>query len=706
MKPRYKMALGMSLLVVGAGALSAAILYLEGSQAAVYAQVAVVPALVVVGYLWVNRTVKSTGTSRAEFERRKARKLGEQFSDVWKLAQQLENQYEDAVTDAEWEKLERHVGELESAGISIDRETGSFDVGSRGLGTLEEINRLENEIESLDEWLLAEFSENVRNRITGINTTLNRLSGLVADTGTVDPSAVPTAGPDAEGETSSWHGTGDWLGDCYQAADGVIEDACSAIQDAVTSTEDSVDPQVEQRLSDAREAATAREYDAAVAAVLDARDAVERDTARSFDDQQGALDTLLATASNKSVGQYLGPSFHERIEDHRTELESVDDAIEIADLRRLREDVRGSCVDVVDELQEQLEAALDTLENGDVPEGWYDRPAAAETNYVRTLQAATDIEAFHQEFDTAVDSLLGALDAVKPKARVVSGFDRVESQIAETLRAKGVVTGEDLPVSEREEQFLGLYYRKRMDEVEFDPDVPRLSMVGGGDSYNVTVTVAFPEGGQERSVTITLDGKTTLSETCRTPLVAETTFGDVPYGQYTVHAEPADESYSAIERTVTVDDDIAVEIELEQLSLRDQLCEDIDIDVDQILSNLSNRFESTFDDEGYLSTAMSFPVDEEYVPCLVAVWAQRKGYEATRYSGNVVVYDPELLRKEIENVIRYNLEVGESKTYDELRRNFLSAPVADSTVEELIRNSTEHNVVTVDETSITKEEES
>lgn len=707
MKPRHKMTLGMFLLVLGAGALSAGILYVEGSQAAVYAQVAVVPLLVVVGYLWVNRTVKATGTSRTEFERRKARKLGEQFSDVWQLAQQLENQYEDdGITDAEWEELERYATELESSGIAIDRSTGSFDISNRKLGTLEEINRLENETESLDEWLLGEFTENVRNRITAVNTTLDRLSGLVSDPETVDQSAVPEAGPDADSETSSWHETGNWLADCYQAADEVIEEGCGAIQEALMSTEDTVDPQVEQLLSDARQAGTARQYDEAVAAILDARDAVERDTARSFDDQQDALETLLATASGKSLDRYLGPSFQETLDEYRNELASFDDAIEIAELRQLREDVRESCTDIVDELQGQLDTALETLESADVPDGWYERPPAAETNYVRTLQAATDIAAFHGEFDTAVDSLLGALDAVKPKAGVVTGFDRMESQITETLRTEGVVTEEDLPVSELQEQFLGLYYRKHMDEVEFDPDVPRLSMVDGGESYDVHVTVAFPEGGQEREVTVTLDGKTTLTETCRTPLVAEASFADVPYGEYTVRVEPTDEEYSAVERTVTVEDDVTVEIELEQLSLRDQLCDGVAIDIDQILSNLSTRFETTFDDEGYLSTAMSFPVDEEYVPCLMAVWAQRQGYEATRYDGDVIVYDAELLRKEIENVVRYNLDVGDAKTYDELRSNFLSAPVADSTVEELVRSSTEQDVVTVDETGLTKEEES
>lgn len=705
MKPRYRMAIGMFLLVLVAGGASAGIFYVEGSQAAVYAQVAIIPLLVVVGYLWVNQTIQSTGTSRTEFERRKARQLGEQFSDVWQLAQRIEREYPEGITAAEWEELERYVGELDSNGIAFDPDSGTFDIGSRNLGSLEDINRLENEIGDLDGWVLAQFTENIQSRIREVNTTLERLSGLVADPWTVDAETVPAGGPDRYDTTQSWQEVGQYLDDCYQAADEVVEDACGALQDALTSTDDA-SREAEGLLSDARQAATGRRYDAAVADILDARDMVERDAATTFDDQQSAIEALLRTAGDKSFDQYLGPSYQEELDGYADELASFDDAIEIAELRRVRDAVRDTCLAVVEELEGQLDEAIDALEGADVPDGWYERPPAAETSFVQTLRSSSDITAFRSEFDTAADSLLSALEAVKPKASVVTGFDRVESQITETLRAEGNVTGADLPVSDLEEQFLGLYYRKHMDEVDFDPDVPQLVMAGGGEEYTVDVSVAFPEGGPEREVTVTLSGSTTREAVCRTPLVAETSFEEVPYGEYTLRAEPADDSYGAVERTVTVDDDINVALELAEVSLRDQLCEGVDIDVDQILPTISSRFESRFEEESYLSTEMSFPVDDEYVPCLLAVWAQRESHDATRHDGEVIVYDTERLRKEIENVIRYNLDPGESKSYDALRGNFLSAPVSDSTVQELVRGSSEQDVVAVESTQITKEDKS
>lgn len=700
------MALGMFLLVVVAGAASAVFLIVGGSQAAVYAQIGIIPLLIVAGYLWVNRTVQASGTSRAEFERRKARQVGELFSDVWQMAQQIERTYPAGITEAEWDRLEHQMTDLEDNGISFDQSTGTFDVGTRNLGTLEDINRLETEVEDLDDWLLAQFTENIEHRVDEVNSTLTRLDSLVPKTTTVEPSSVPSAGQAHNDTSNSWEETGEALDDCYQKADAIIEEACAAIQEAVRSTDDAADTQIESKLSDARQTITAHEYDRAVSNILDARDMIERDAVSSFEDQQDKLQRLLRTAARKSFDQHLGPSHSRKIEEYQDDLDAFDDAIEIAELRTLRDQVRRTCIDIIDELEVELNRAVEELEAANVPEGWYERPTAVDTDHVRLLRETQDLSTFRNEFERVTNELLSVVDAIKPKASVVSGFDRIESEITETLRAQGVVTGADIPVSEQQEQFLGLYYRKHMDEVEFDPNEPKLTAIEGGEFYNVTVTAAFPEGGVERELIITLTGADTREEICYTPLVAETTFEDVPYGEYTVTVEAGEDPYSAVERTILVDDQTTVEVDLERISLREQLCQDIDIDVDEILGTLSARFMTRFDDEGYLSTDMSFPIDDEYIPCLVTVWAERHGHDATRFDSDVIVYDSEKIRKEIENVVRYNLEEGDSKSFDELRNNFLSAPVSNETIESLINESSEQNVLTVGDERLTKQEES
>lgn len=702
MKPRYKMAIGMFGLVLASGIVSGTIFYFEGSQAAVYAQVAVILVLIVVGYAWVNRTIRSTGTSRTEFERRKARQLGETFVEVWQLAQQVDSEYAAALTDSEWEKLERHAADLESNGIAFDTETGTFDVSNRNLGSLEEINRLQNEIQDLDSWLLDQVTENVRNRVRTVNTTLEELGSLVGDTTTVDPETVSNPDPESADLTRSWTDIASILEECYQEADQVIEDACGTIQSALTST-GAQDSGVEETISSARTAASERQYDEAVTAVLDARDMAERDATTDFETQREGLDKLLATASRRSFEQHLGPSYNDSLDEYRHELSSYDEAIEITQLQQLEDQARDTCLDIIRELEDELNRAVDTLESSNVPEGWYERPDVVDVTATQNLRGARDLSEFNREFEQTVDRLLRALDEVKPKASVVNGFDRIETKMTDTLRAEGVVTADDLPVSEREEQFLGLYYRKNMESVEFDPDEPSLTAIKGGEAYDVTVTAEFPEGGEEREVTITLEGSTTRTAVCRSPLVAETTFEDIPYGEYTVTIEPATESYSTVERTVTVDGETVVDVTLQELSLQERLCEDVDIDIDDILSTLSARFADQFEEEGYLSTTMSFPVDDEYIPCLLSVWAQRQGYKTTRYQGDVIAYDPTQIRKEIENVIRYNLDEGDSKTYESLRNNFLSAPVSDSTVKTLVRDCSEAETVRLDESGLTKE---
>lgn len=695
------MSVGMFLLVVAAGAASVGIFYFEGSQAAVMAQVAVVPLLVVVGYLWVNRTVQSTGTSRTEFERRKARQLGEQFRDSWQLAQEIEYEHSSGISDAEWEQLNRHANNLQSNGIEFDPDTGTFEINDRKLGSLEDINRLETETDDLNNWLTERFSENVRSRISAVNTTLDRLSTFVATSGTIDPSAVSESGANDDAET--WTETATYLEDCYQEADRVIENACNAIQEAATNTEQP-NSQLDTALSQARDAAGARQYDKAVTNVLNARDMAERDVSGAFNEQEGALTSLLRTAAEKPIDDYLGQDYDHVIKEYKRDLQEIDEVIEISELRSLREDCRSTCLDIVEELSTQLEGTLDTLEAADVPEGWYERPPASRTNYVRALQASEDIESFHNEFDTAVDSLLSALDSVKPKASVVSGYSRMEQDIREQLRTEGAVAAVDLPVSKHEEQFLGLYYRKHMEQVNFDPNEPRLSAQEGGETYTVTVTAMFPEGGTEREVEISVSGNEDRTATCWTPLVAEATFEELPYGEYTLQVAPVIDEYSTIQRTITVDSEMTIEFDLEQLSLREQLCKDSDIDVEGVLSNLSARFESDFEESGHLSTGMEFPVDEEYIPCLFAHWAEKEGHEATQYEEDVVVYDSEQLTKEIENVIRYNLSVGDTRSFEELRSNFLSAPVPDSTIRDLAGNSSEQAAISVEGTQITKEE--
>ena len=108
-----------------------------------------------------------------------------------------------------------------------------------------------------------------------------------------------------------------------------------------------------------------------------------------------------------------------------------------------------------------------------------------------------------------------------------------------------------------------------------------------------------------------------------------------------------------------------------------------DLDEERV-ADFINAFDDRFDEEGYLSTGMSYRVDESYIPCLLVLWADRAGHGTTQLDdGTVLVYDSETLVGELENVVAYNLEGGESIAFDELRERFLSAPVPDAALADI-----------------------
>lgn len=698
MKPRYKMAGGMLLLVVLAGAVSAAVFVLVGSQEAVYAQLGLVPLLLLLGYVWVNQTVKSTGTSRAEFERRKARTVGEKMSDLWQLTRQISQEYDEGIQSSDWEVLNNRISDLESSGIAFDTETASFDISSSNLGTLEEINRLETELEDAREEVLTRFADNAREAIIDVNAALERLGTLLDRTEAMSPSAVPD--PDSE---TTWTDIGEILDNCHREANSLIDEACEEVQAALTSTDDTaaVD-RTEELLSTARKASDEHRYHDAATALLDARDAVERDAADAFADRQASLERLVRSIEETAYGEYVSDQYGNNVDEYSREVEVLSDALDITELRSLESEVRDLCLEIVSELQETLQADVDTLEAAETPAGWYQRPDCVNTAHVDQLEREHDLDAFRNAWCEIVETLVEALDDVDSKAEVVSGYDRIEDRIEKAIRSSGQVTAADLPVSELEEQFLGLYYRQNMDSVEFDPAEPSLTASGGGETHTVTVTVSFPMGGQQREVTVVLTGDGYDSrETSSTPLATTVTFEDVPYGEYAIRAETSADGYSAVTDDITVDGELELEYELREISLQERLCVDVDVDVADVLAQLGSKFETRFEEDGYLSTSMDFPVDSEYVPCLLVTWANRNGYDVAD-GETVLIFERDQLQKEVENVIRYNLDSGERKTFDQLRSNFLSAPVPDSTVVSLVEESSEAGAVDIDGEQLTK----
>jgi hypothetical protein len=681
---------GIFALVLLGGLLSAGVFVLFGSQLAVYAAAAIAPMLVVVGGLWVRRRIASTGTDQTQYTRRRAREVGESFTDVWEKRERIRREYPDVFGDGLGLGVDAVVADLATVGIDFDRENGAFTLD--GVDTLEDINSLATRVESLDGDLDEAFGEAVRQRIQAINGDLERVDDIAPASRGPAPADVPD---------DDWRAAGAQLDDAREVATERVDAAAETIQNTVGSTDDVDRETVEEQLAEARAAAAADRFGDAVTALLDTRDIVRREGESAFSTVRAALRSLLDTIEASDADEYLADTDTD-VGDIQRAVADLDDAMELSALTEHREATRDVAIAVVEELAAELDDVVTELDRADIPDGYYTVPDAHDRRFSTELQETSDLQDFEDTWVEAVDELTAALDTLRPKADVVSGYDHVRAVIDDELQATGAVDGDDLPVRQHEEQFLGLYYRENPETVSFDIDEPSLSIDGETETYTVDVTATFERGGPDRDITITLESdRHTATDTVTTPLVGTATFTDVPFGEYTVDAVPGDDDFGPAETTVTVEADTEVSLDLPEMTLQDQVCDGVLEESEQYLDDLEATFDDRFDEEGYLSTGMSYRVDERYIPCLLVLWADRAGHDATQLDdGTVLVYDAETLVGELENVVAYNLEDGESIAFDELRERFLSAPVPDAALADIA--TAELNDATAGDDHLTK----
>jgi hypothetical protein len=184
---------------------------------------------------------------------------------------------------------------------------------------------------------------------------------------------------------------------------------------------------------------------------------------------------------------------------------------------------------------------------------------------------------------------------------------------------------------------------------------------------------------------VTLDGgEDDGREVVETHLDATATFAEVPFGEYELVVAPSEDDYGRVERTVTVEGDSDLSVDLEPVTLVEQLVGDRRDEIAEHVTEFGPRLRDRFDEDGYLSTEMAFPITDDFVPGLLAEWADREGYTVTRTDdGTVIVYDDSQLSQEIMNVIQYNLDEGDRLSYERIRSQYLSVPVPNPVIEEL-----------------------
>ena len=688
MKSSTRTATGLIGLVVFAGAVSAGVFVAVGSQWAVYAAVGMVPLLLISGGVWIQRRVDASGTDQTQYTRRRAREVGETFSDIWQTRQQLKQTYPAIVDTGVGLGIDSLQRDLQTAGIDVDTETGAFSLGN--VSDLETINSLSGQVDDIEEELPAAFAETVEDRIETIAESLDRLDALIEDDGDA-VRAIDVTTTTAGAEVAA-------AGESLEAARGqaveTVDAAAETIQSIARSADDIETTAIETEVETAREAASSYQIIDAVTALLRARDAIKTKGESTFNTNREQLQSLLQTVDEHNIEQYL-PDSAPDIAQRRRSVAELTDAVDLSTLAMHRKKTRAECTEIIDALTTELNSMDAELADADIPDGYYTPPAAVETDYLRKVQDSDTLETFEQRWATAVDALMDGIDKVKPKVAVISGYNQVEPVIESALQSDGQITGEELPVRNHETQFLGLYYRSHPDHVTLNMDVPSLRRVGGTETYTVTVTVQFERGGSDRQIRIVLDGTDYTDEmTVETPLVGTATFSDVPFGEYTVTAVAAVDDFGSAETEISVSDNTEISLSVPSITLQDRVCDGIIEEASAYLDDLASRFSTQFDEKTYLSSTMSYQIDESYVPCLLVLWAERADHTAIENTdGTIIVYDSDRLRQELTNVLTYNLDKGETISLDGLRERFLSAPVPDSEIKSLINTNNEDGMI-------------
>jgi hypothetical protein len=369
-------------LVLLGGLLSAGVFVLFGSQLAVYAAAAIAPMLVVVGGLWVRRRIASTGTDQAQYTRRRAREVGESFTDVWEKRERIRREYTDVFGDGLGLGVDAVIADLGTAGVDFDRENGAFTLD--GADTLEDINSLATRIEALDRDLDKAFGERVRQRIQAINGELERIDDLVPASRGSTPADVPD---------DDWTAAGTQLDDAREAATEQVDSAAETIQNTVGSTDDVDRETVEGQLAEARAAAAADRFGDAVTALLDTRDIVRREGESAFSTVRASLRSLLDTIEASDTDEYLTDTDTD-VGDIQRAVADLDDAMELSALTEHREATRDVALAIVEELADDLDAAVAKLGRADIPDGYYTVPDAHDRRFTTELRETSDLQNF------------------------------------------------------------------------------------------------------------------------------------------------------------------------------------------------------------------------------------------------------------------------------------------------------------------------
>lgn len=679
MRPAVRNALRLVAVVLVAGAAGAGVLLATGSDVGVgLAGVGVPLAVAAAIVVYVQRTVNKNATSPGEFVRDRARNTAATFRDELTAYQRRRGQHPEWDTERLDTQVQQLVDDFAAAGVQVSPDDGTFTVDDPS--SPKEFDKLEDEVAEFARQRDESFVSFAQSEVRAAADAVDRLAPTVLDADEVESVSASRVPSEPDGAAST-------LSDARETARETVERAASRVEETIQEYDG--DPAtIRDGLESARTAAADGRVTDAVSEIERATSAAEAAVETEFTDRRTAVEELVETVESSVVDEYVDADSLATVSAVGDDVRGVDSAMEREALSDAESRLRTACREMVEQLQSDLDAHIETIQRADIPVGFYTVPPAAGTDYAGRLRSAEDLSSFRSSWVAAVGELADAVETAEQKAAVADSYGMVADQIEETLRMSGRVEGADLRVAEPA-QFMELYADANPD-TEYDPREPSLSAPGGGQTYDLTVTarLADNDGSQYEFQIDVVGGDERRTARARDFVATRETFDRLPYGEYEVTATVDDDAFPAVTETVAVQSDTETTLSVERQSVADRVCGRDRADVRDQLPTVTTELERRFDEESHLSPEMDLPVRDEYVPCLLALWAEGTDHDARIDDGRVLVYDHDDLTEKVEYALAQSVvDDGDRMRFDTIRSRYLSVPVSDDLLETVVRET-------------------
>lgn len=274
-----------------------------------------------------------------------------------------------------------------------------------------------------------------------------------------------------------------------------------------------------------------------------------------------------------------------------------------------------------------------------------------------------DIEKLPKVFGELYKELRTLLSDLEDKSRVLKAYPRVEGMINRKLEEQGEVSGDELKVK-RVELFMRLYSDKHP-EVIYDESKQRLRAVEGfkpsKPEERFTVRLKICDGKGERLV----DARVIAGKKEYNAPGGELSL-ELPQGLHSLRVLA--EGYASKDIRVDVKGDVELEVKLEEVGLREQLCGEMEERIKGQMPRLVTKVESIFKERGYVLSKDISIKKAEYVPCFLYLWAEEsEKAKFVKDDGEWMVYDVSRAKEGlVEALNRLRIDIADSYRFDEI----------------------------------------